>query len=411
MTQSTNGTKPHAVIIGAGVAGLAAAWWLDKAGFSSTIIERGKNLRSKGYMMGLSGLGLDTIKEMGLYQRLDSVSYKIDENIYKNSKGKEILRLRYQDFINGLPYLAIRRSDLVMALADILPQSTTLCFDTSVKDVIDEGDHYSVSLSNGELLSPDLILGCDGFRSTLRQKYFDKDNKSHQPLGYYFAVYDIDHAKNFNQDFLSYVEPSHLAEYYGLHEGNLAAMHVWRDERQDLQNNQNPYQILQNIVKNSNQEVRDLLALAQKQGAPLLLDSLTMVDLPKWHDKNLVLLGDAAHCLTLISGQGAGMALASAQMLGNALFKQAQTLKHDTEKRQIIAQALIEHDRQLRPIIERLQARSRKMAPMFVPKSPLAFHLRNLVLKLMPKSWLGRYFTNAIKAEIALTQKPIISNK
>lgn len=56
-------TKPHAVIIGGGVAGLAAAWWLDKAGWQSTIIERAKSLRNKGYMVSLTGLGYETVKK------------------------------------------------------------------------------------------------------------------------------------------------------------------------------------------------------------------------------------------------------------------------------------------------------------------------------------------------------------
>ncbi|UXM96594.1 FAD-dependent oxidoreductase (plasmid) [Bartonella sp. HY329] len=390
-------TKPHAVIIGAGVAGLSAAWWLNKAGWRSTIVERASHLRSKGYMMGLSGLGYETLKKMGLFERLNAVSYKIDENIYKNSKGKEILRLRYQDFIADLPYLAIRRSDLVMALADILPSSADLRLNSTIEDIKDSCDRYDVKLNNGDCISADIILGCDGFRSSLRQKYFDQNDKCLQPLGYYFAVYDIDHAKTFDHDFLSYVEPAHLAEYYGLHDGNLAAMHVWRDNRENLQKEMDPYQILAKVAQNSNQEVRDLLTKAQQQKAPLLIDSLTMVDLPKWYNKNMLLLGDAAHCLTLISGQGAGMALASVEMLSNALLQYGD-----------INHAFAHHDQQLRPIINRLQARSRKMAPMFVPNNPITFHLRNIALKLMPKSWLGHYFTNAIKAEIALTQNQCI---
>lgn len=385
-------TKPHAVIIGGGVAGLAAAWWLDKAGWQSTIIERAKSLRNKGYMVSLTGLGYETVKKMDLYDRLKAISYTIDENIYKNSKGKELIRLHYRDFVNDLPYLAVRRSDLVTVLADALPVGAKLCLDTYVLTLEKSADGYRIDLNNHDILHCNMVLGCDGLRSSLRQQYFDRDGKSLQPLGYCFAVYDINHVKDFDYDFLSYVEPRHFAEYYSLHDGKLAALHIWRDERSNPHITADGYQLLKEIVRESNRQVRELLSIAQKEASPILVDSLTMVDLPEWYNGKMLLLGDAAHCLTLISGQGAGMALASSEMLGNALAKY-----------QNIEQAFTVHDRQLRPIIRRLQERTRKMAPMFVPATAFTFHLRNIVLKFMPKSWLYHYFTNAVKSEIALT--------
>jgi hypothetical protein len=43
---------------------------------------------------------------------------------------------------------------------------------------------------------------------------------------------------------------------------------------------------------------------------------------------------------------------------------------------------------------------------MFIPRSAFAFHLRNFIMRNMPRAWLGRYFTNAIKAEVALATPP-----
>ncbi len=106
-----------------------------------------------------------------------------------------------------------------------------------------------------------------------------------------------------------------------------------------------------------------------------------MVELPKWSQGRVLLLGDSAHCLTLVSGQGAGMALASAEMLGKALLAEA-----DLDK------ALVLHEQKLRPIIGRLQARSRKMAAMFIPRSAFAFHLRNFIMRNMPRARLTLFY-------------------
>ena len=65
-----------------------------------------------------------------------------------------------------------------------------------------------------------------------------------------------------------------------------------------------------------------------------------------------------------------------------------------------INEALRRHEERLRPAILKLQERSRKMGALFVPASPLSFHLRNLALRHMPRAWLGQYFINAIRSEI-----------
>ncbi|MBC8719656.1 FAD-dependent monooxygenase [Ochrobactrum sp. Marseille-Q0166] len=389
-------TKPLAVINGAGVAGLAAAWWLDKAGWQSVIIERAESLRENGYMLGLSGLGYETADRMGLQETLRSASYTINENVYKDSKGKELLRLRYRDFIRDLPYLALRRNDLVRALADALPDTASIRFRDQVEGFTDKGDHVEARLASGETIQADLLIGADGFRSSIRQKLFGSDSTKNgclQPLGYYFAVYDVDAPRSFETDFLSYAEPGHLAEYYSLHDGRLAAMHVWRDDRGGLEQSEDRYSLLKNVSSESHPEVRHLLDQGKREGSNFLIDSLTMIDLPKWSEGRVLLLGDSAHCLTLVSGQGAGMALASTEMLGKALLAETN-----------IDKALALHEQKLRPIIGRLQARSRKMAAVFIPQSAFAFHMRNFIMRKMPRAWLGRYFTNAIKSEIDLAQ-------
>lgn len=386
-------TKPLAVIVGAGVAGLAAAWWLDKAGWRSLVIERAESLRENGYMLGLSGLGYETAGRMGLHDKLQASAFRIDENVYRDRTGRELLRLRYRDFIRDLPYLAVRRTDLVRALAEILPSSAEIRFGETVSGFADLGDHVDVRLAGGDKVTADLLIGADGFRSTIRQELFGAQETCLRPLGYYFSVYDVDAPKDFDTDFLSYAEPGHLAEYYALHDGRLAAMHVWRDDRSGLERSTDKTELLAGVSINSHPQVRALLAQVDRAGDAVIVDSLTMVDLPQWSRGRVALLGDAAHCLTLVSGQGAGMAIASAEMLGQALQTVGDPLT-----------ALQDHEAKLRPVILRLQARSRKMAAVFIPQSELAFRARNFVMRHMPKSWLGRYFSKTIRSEIDLAK-------
>lgn len=387
-------TKPLAVIIGAGVAGLAAAWWLDKAGWRSLVIERADSLRENGYMLGLSGLGYEAAGRMGLHEKLQAAAFSIDENVYRDRHGRELLRLRYRDFIRDLPYLAVRRTDLVRALAEALPESSEIRFGETMAGFSDKGGHVEIRLASGATLDADLLIGADGFRSMVRQELFGAPETCLRPLGYYFSVYDVDAPKDFETDFLSYAEPGHLAEYYALHDGRLAAMHVWRDDRAGLERSSDKAQLLHDVSIDSNPQVRALIAAADRSNNAIVVDSLTMVDLPQWSRGRVVLLGDSAHCLTLVSGQGAGMAIASAEMLGQALMSHQDPIV-----------ALASHEARLRPIIARLQARSRKMAAVFIPQSVFAFKLRNFIMRNVPKSWLGYYFSKSIRSEIELANR------
>lgn len=380
---------PLAVIVGAGVAGLAAAWWLQHIGWRTIIVERFEGLRDSGYMIGLSGPGYDTVTRMDLLPLLQSVSYEINENVYRDRRGKEILRLRYRDFLRGLPYLAIRRLDLVSVMRDAISLDTEIRLGTSIANFVETTDLVSVSLSDGTTIEADLLIGADGFRSACRQMLFGSDNCL-VPLGYRFAVYDIDVSSPIEADFLSYTEPGHLAEYYALKDGRLAAMHVWRDTDSSWLAPEKRWALLDQVAARSHPDVRRFMEMA-RNGPPPTLDGLILVDLPRWSKGRVILLGDSAHCLTLMSGQGAGIAIASAELL-------AQALAHTS-----VAEAFRQHDASLRPAINRLQLRSRRMATMFIPKSAAGFYVRNLLLRHMPRPWLGRYLASTARTEVALT--------
>lgn len=184
----------------AGVAGLAAAWWLQRIGWRTIIVERSDSLRDSGYMIGLSGPGYDTVTRMGLLPLLQSASYEINENVYRDRRGKEILRLRYRDFLRGLPYLAIRRSNLVSVMRDAISPDTEIRLDTTVTTFTETTDSVAVSLSDGTTIEADLLIGADGVRSACRQMLFGSDNCL-VPLGYRFAVYDIDVSFPIEADF------------------------------------------------------------------------------------------------------------------------------------------------------------------------------------------------------------------
>jgi 2-polyprenyl-6-methoxyphenol hydroxylase-like FAD-dependent oxidoreductase len=80
------------------------------------------------------------------------------------------------------------------------------------------------------------------------------------------------------------------------------------------------------------------------------------------------------------------MAMTSACMLAEELAKGD------------IDAALLRHEERLRPAIRRLQIRSRNMAAWFIPTTKRAFHLRNVIMRWLPRWVLGWYFLQSAKS-------------
>ncbi|MEM6496651.1 MAG: FAD-dependent monooxygenase [Pseudomonadota bacterium] len=379
--------KPRAVILGAGVAGLSAAWWLNRIGWDITVLEIASEFRDGGHMLGLSGPGLEACSQMGILPALEAAASDINENVYRDRRGRELMRLRYRDVMEGLPFVVLQRGHLVRTLYDAVIDDVEIHFDAQVDCIETIADLATASLSDGRTFDADLLIGADGFRSFTRKQVFGSDDQFLAPLGYRFAAYELNEDLGLGSDFLSFSEPGLMSEYYALHEGGLAALHIWRSSETGSIPADVRWPLVEQVTNATHEMVQSMVARAKHLTVPLI-DDMTLVDMPRWSLGRTLLIGDAAHCLTLVSGQGAGISIASAAVLAKEL---------DNSQ---VPQAIECHAKRLRPAIERLQRRSRNMAKMFIPSTSLGFHVRNTVLRNIPRRWLGRYFMNAIKSEI-----------
>ena len=102
--------------------------------------------------------------------------------------------------------------------------------------------------------------------------------------------------------------------------------------------------------------------------------------MPRWSDGRVTLVGDAAHCLTLISRQGASTAMGVAYILAEELGK--------TEDYRA---AFAAYERRVRPFVEDKQRKARRFAKTFVPGSRLGIQASYLVMKLMFTPLLARF--------------------
>jgi 2-polyprenyl-6-methoxyphenol hydroxylase-like FAD-dependent oxidoreductase len=101
-----------------------------------------------------------------------------------------------------------------------------------------------------------------------------------------------------------------------------------------------------------------------------------------WSKGRVMLIGDAAACVSLLAGEGAGMAMAEAYVLAGELSRAGQDYQA----------AYRRYEQLLRPFVEAKQKSVRYFASAFAPKTRVGVCLRNQVTKLMAFPTLFHFF-------------------
>src|SRR5579872_7169039 len=88
----------NVLISGAGIAGPTLAYWLDRYGIASTIVERSPHLRNGGYVIDFWGAGYDIAERMGLLPEITNEGYQVQEVRVVNSQGRRVAGFPAQSF-------------------------------------------------------------------------------------------------------------------------------------------------------------------------------------------------------------------------------------------------------------------------------------------------------------------------
>jgi 2-polyprenyl-6-methoxyphenol hydroxylase-like FAD-dependent oxidoreductase len=117
--------------------------------------------------------------------------------------------------------------------------------------------------------------------------------------------------------------------------------------------------------------VPDALRQLAADPSSAYFDSVSQVVMDTWSDGRVVLLGDAAWCVTVFAGYGAALALTGADKLGAALEEHGSN----------VSAALAGWETELRPEAVKRQALARKGTSQFAPPSQAHVFARDLTMR------------------------------
>jgi FAD dependent monooxygenase len=78
----------------------------------------------------------------------------------------------------GYPDLTLERREFLQILYDELPDKSKVQTGKKVKHVIDNDDEAGVELADGSIEHADIVVGCDGVHSTVRDSMWANANRS-----------------------------------------------------------------------------------------------------------------------------------------------------------------------------------------------------------------------------------------
>jgi 2-polyprenyl-6-methoxyphenol hydroxylase-like FAD-dependent oxidoreductase len=362
------------LISGGGIAGLTLANVLQKSGIASVVIEQAGDLRQDGYAIDFFGTGYEVAERMGLVDWLFSQHIAFDGIVYVNAQGKLIAKLdaALLHKITRGKYMALMRWTLEEALYEALAGQVEVRFGRWLVAAEPGQQAVEVTFNDGTSESFDLLIGADGVHSLTRALVFGPEDQFSRYLGYTIACYPIADRYDIGSTWKMYVEPGRLAATYCTPQaGELLTFFMYQSAEWKQPPREQRLTHLREVFAGMGWITKLLLADVEAS-TPVFMDGLIQIQMPTWHQGRVALVGDACGCPTLLSGQGASLAMAGAYLLAEAL--------HETADYQ---QAFQRYEQQMRPLVLAQQKKARRFATFFLPGTPLGLFVQQTLTKVL----------------------------
>ncbi|MCB9078799.1 MAG: FAD-dependent monooxygenase [Anaerolineaceae bacterium] len=361
------------LISGGGLAGLTLAYWLDKYGFTPVVIEQSNGLRRDGYGIDFFGSGYDVAERMGLIEPLQARPIKAEYVGYVNEDGNLIAKLDIalmRKIMDGR-YLPLMHRTLEETLYQAIADKVEVRFGCSLTAITQTPDTVTATFDDGRREAFDLLIGADGIHSRTRSLVFGPESEFAHYLGYYVACYSLPDHYHIGRAWQNYTEPGRqVGAYCSDRAGELITLFMWEAPDEGHVPRAERLPRLRTAFDGMGWITPQLLADAPDES--IFMDTVTQIKMTQWHNGRVALVGDACGCMTLISGQGASMALGGAYILAEAL-----------RQNEDYAAAFRVYQNQVRPEIEARQTKARDFAKAFVPGSELGLKVQKVIMKLL----------------------------
>ncbi|KAF9887421.1 hypothetical protein FE257_010276 [Aspergillus nanangensis] len=329
------------IIVGLGIAGLTAAVECHRKGHTVIAFERSEDLRALGDSIAIGSNATRILQKWDngkVMQHLSNVSDRVSAMEIHDSTGE----FHALNPLNGFGVdggMIMNRGELVMGLyRHAKALGVDMRFSRKVTNYWEDDAQAGVILGNGDRVSADCVIGSDGVYSRAREAMLG-DQPSGHPSG--FAVYRAFlKTENLMQDpSLSWIfegvgEKDRIRIYIGDmtyltlstgKQGENVMWHMWHRDNQEATESWTDDASVENALKLIDSwPMKDRLAPLMRQTPTSNVTDFQLRirdPLPTWISGGgrMMVLGDAAHPVLPVIGQGGGQGIEDAGVLAAAL--------------------------------------------------------------------------------------------
>lgn len=342
------------LITGASVAGNTVAWWLGRAGFDVTVVERTPAFRDGGQNIDVRGAGREVLRRMGLEQTALEQGTGEEGTAWVEEDGKVAAQFLTTDTGADGPTaeMEILRGDLARLLYEPARAHAAYRFGDSIVELEQDDDGARVTFASGAVERYDAVIVAEGVGSRTRELVFPGENEPRW-MDLTIAYFTIPRQADDDRLWRWYNAPggrsvSLRPDRYGTARAMLSVQQPPSGE-QDWDVDRQKAWLRERFADAGWQSRRVLDGMGASDD--FYFDVLRQVRMPRWSRGRVVLTGDAAWCATPIAGYGTTLAVTGAYVL-------AQELIRATDMRA----ALAAYEQAMRPMVEDAQGVP-KLAP------------------------------------------------
>ena len=299
------------LVVGAGLAGLAAARTLHRAGATVRLVERSAASTHEGTGIYLPGNAVRALRQLGLETDVTDRAHRIERQTFSDHRARLLFEVRVDEVWSGVgACLALPRADLydvLLAGADDVP----ITWGARPVSLTTDGDGVAAELDDGSADHYDLVVGADGVRSSVRQLAFG--DVGPRPVGQHARRFVLADAAG--PDLTWSVLLGRGTSFLTIPIGG-GRLYCYCDGPPD-----SARLPLRELLDGYAEPVPGLLDRLDEAAGGISVQegAIEEVALETWSRGSVVLIGDAAHATSPNMAEGAAMALEDAVVLAESL--------------------------------------------------------------------------------------------
>jgi len=321
------------IILGAGIGGLSAGIALSLKGFRNIkVYERQQSDKNNGLGLVLWPNAVCILNKFGLEDKIKEIGGKLVKMRRVAHNGDELGEIPVSEIekLIGFPSHPVTRNKLQKILAIKLKSlGIQISYSKNAENIYkDELGKTQVVFSDGETISPEVVIGADGRMKSIAKKYVLGNN---EPIYQHYVnwvglIEDEKIALNSEQSVYDYWGVGERFGYVPINETSSYWAGCKKLPEGLAEAECGSKLELLEIFKNWPRPIAEIIHKTPERN----IKRIEVYDhnpIDKWYLDNVCLLGDAAHASLPTSGQGACQAIEDSWHLANCLWNSCSNIE------------------------------------------------------------------------------------